>query len=93
MQNSAFLGQLVKLKLWHQRLGHLTHEILSVMLKQSNISLEIDSYHSLCTHYVKGKMSMITFPTRSDKCSLPFQKVHSNIWGSSPVKSIEGHIY
>lgn len=85
----AYLGQMVKSSLRHQRLGHPTNEIMSVMLKQS----WLDNQHSMCTQCIKGNMSRVPFPSRIDRCSLPFEKVHADIWGPSPVKSLEGHIY
>ncbi|KAM2004319.1 hypothetical protein ACFX15_027783 [Malus domestica] len=90
---SVFLGQLVKSTLWHQRFGHLTNEILSSMLRQSSISIDLDNQHSMCTHCIRGKMSRLHFSASIDKYSSPFENVHSDIWGPSPVKTVEGYRY
>ncbi|KAB2606705.1 hypothetical protein D8674_006422 [Pyrus ussuriensis x Pyrus communis] len=92
-QSFGFLGQMVKSSLWHQRMGHPTNEVIAVMLKQSGISVDVDAKNSICTHCVKGKMSRLPFSSRIDKCTSPFEKVHTDIWGPSPVKSSEGYRY
>ncbi|XP_050116369.1 uncharacterized protein LOC126594192 [Malus sylvestris] len=39
---STYLGQLIKSSVWHQRLGHPTNEVLSIMLQQSQINYVVD---------------------------------------------------
>ena len=38
-------------------------------------------------------MSRIPFPSRSVKCTSSFEKVHTDIWGPTPVRSLEGYRY
>lgn len=57
----AFLGQLVKSSVWHQRLGHPTNEVLSVMLAKSQVSHSVDDRHRVCTNCIHGKMSRSSF--------------------------------
>ncbi|KAB2606004.1 hypothetical protein D8674_005721 [Pyrus ussuriensis x Pyrus communis] len=81
-QSSGFLGQMVKSSIWHQRMCHPTNEIIAVMLKQSGISVDVDDNHSI-----------LSFSSRIDKCTSHFEKIHSDIWGPSPVKSSEEYRY
>ncbi|KAM1741307.1 hypothetical protein ACFX12_011446 [Malus domestica] len=90
---SVFLGQLVKSNLWHQRFGHPTNEIMSIMLRQSNILVDLDASHSICTHCIQGKMCRLPFSPSSDRYCFPFEKVHSDVWGPAPVKTVEGYRY
>ncbi|KAB2600658.1 hypothetical protein D8674_038536 [Pyrus ussuriensis x Pyrus communis] len=92
-QPYGFLGQLVKSTLWHQRFGHPSNKIMSIMLKQSNIPLELDMNHSMCTYCLQGKMCRLPFSSSSDRYFSPFEKVHSDVWGPSPVKTVEGYRY
>ncbi|KAB2603446.1 hypothetical protein D8674_004451 [Pyrus ussuriensis x Pyrus communis] len=92
-QSFGFLGQMVKSSLWHQKMGHPANEIIVVMLKQSGISVDVDDKHSMCTHCVKSKMSRLPFSFRIDKCTSLFEKIHTDIWGPSPVKSSERYRY
>ncbi|KAB2598442.1 hypothetical protein D8674_001362 [Pyrus ussuriensis x Pyrus communis] len=90
---AAYLGKAVKNNVWHQRLGHPAQDVLTTMLKQSNIPVQTDDNNSTCISCIQGKMSRIPFPVRTDRCTSPFQKVHTDIWGPSPVRSIEGYRY
>ncbi|KAB2630096.1 hypothetical protein D8674_007615 [Pyrus ussuriensis x Pyrus communis] len=90
---AAYLGKAVKNTVWHQRLGHPAHDVMTTMLKQSNIPVQTDDNNSTCISCIQGKMSRIPFPVRTDRCTSPFQKVHTDIWGPSPVRSIEGYRY
>ncbi|KAM2874298.1 hypothetical protein COP2_017588 [Malus domestica] len=90
---AAYLGKAIKSEVWHQRLGHPTQEIMSSMLQKSKISGYIDDKHTICVPCIQGKMSRTPFPVRSNTCTFPFEKIHSDTWGPSPVKSLEGYRY
>lgn len=47
----------------------------------------------MCTDCIHGKMTRLPFSYNSNRCLLPFEKIHSNVWGRSPVKTIEGQRY
>ncbi|KAM1422622.1 hypothetical protein ACFX2I_004733 [Malus domestica] len=89
----AYVGKAIKCDTWHQRLGHPTPEIMSCMLQKSNIVADRDSKSSVCVSCIQGKMSRTPFPLRSVTCTSPFEKIHSDVWGPSPVKSLEGYRY
>ncbi|KAM1091428.1 hypothetical protein FF1_018917 [Malus domestica] len=94
---NAYLGQLVKSSLWHQRLGDPSNEVMVRMLKQSNVLLESDIKHNVCTSCLR-KMTRLpfsskVFSSKVDRCRFPFEKVHSDVCGPSPVKSLEGYRY
>lgn len=80
-KSMALLGQKVKTAIWHQRLGYPNNEILSIMLKQSNIICSPDEQQHLCAHCISGKMSRLPFYDKTETCTFPFQKVHSDLWG------------
>ncbi|KAB2634323.1 hypothetical protein D8674_038379 [Pyrus ussuriensis x Pyrus communis] len=90
---AAYLGKAVKNNVWHQRLGHPAHDVMTFMLKQSNISVQTDDNHNTCISCIQGKMSRLPFPVRTDRCTSHFQKVHTDVWGPAPVRSIEGYRY
>ena len=90
---AAYLGKAVKNNVWHQRLGHPAHDVMTFMLKQSNIPVQTDDNHNTCISCIQGKMSRLPFPVRTDRCTSPFQKVHTDVWGPAPVRSIEGYRY
>ncbi|CAN6571208.1 unnamed protein product [Malus baccata var. baccata] len=88
--SSAFLGKLVKSSLWHHKLGHPSNEILEVMLMSFDVSFNNHVHVQPCSHCFSGKLSGLSFPERLDKVKVHFHKIHSDVWGPSPVVSIEG---
>ncbi|KAI5339260.1 hypothetical protein L3X38_018532 [Prunus dulcis] len=62
------------------------------MLHSSQIVCSPDS-SSICSACLGGKMSRLPFPVSSDRVVHPFHKLHSDIWGPSPVVSIEDYRY
>ncbi|KAB2594907.1 hypothetical protein D8674_030357 [Pyrus ussuriensis x Pyrus communis] len=90
---AAYLGKAVKNNVWHQRLGHPAHDVMTFMLKQSNIPVQTDDNHNTYISCIQGKMSRLPFPVRTARCTSPFQKVHTDVWGPTPVRSIEGYRY
>ncbi|KAI5328681.1 hypothetical protein L3X38_028078 [Prunus dulcis] len=58
---TAFLGQKINHITWHQRLGHLTNEVLVKMLHSSQIVCSLNS-SSICSACLGGKMSRLPSP-------------------------------
>lgn len=92
---AAFLGKKVQALVWHKRLGHPSKEILAAMIKALDITVSKDSSSSMCMcqSCIRGKMSRQPFIVNHDKASNMFDKIHSDVWGPSPTKSIEGYRY
>ncbi|CAL2245419.1 unnamed protein product [Prunus armeniaca] len=86
----AFLGQQVKSSLWHRRLGHPTNEVVKYMLKAAQLPYCDDSQFFVCSDCLHGKMHKLPFPTDHVKVTIPFQKIHSDVWGPSRMKSVDG---
>ncbi|CAL2260563.1 unnamed protein product [Prunus armeniaca] len=89
----ALLGQQVKIKLWHLRLGHVTNEVLQHMLKASHISVTPNPTYALCESCLQGKMHKLPFPSSSTISSKPFSKLHSDVWGPSACIALGGYKY
>ncbi|KAI5353156.1 hypothetical protein L3X38_006049 [Prunus dulcis] len=89
----AYLGQHVNVSIWHQRLGHPTNTVVQRMLQDSALSVSVDSSQALCTACLHGKMHKLSFPKDHVKSNVPFQRIHSDVWGPSRQKSIDGFRY
>ncbi|KAM1797964.1 hypothetical protein ACFX12_032087 [Malus domestica] len=89
----AYLGKMVKSDIWHQRLGHPAHDTMAAMLKQSKVLHKLDATCTTCISCIRGKMSRIPFPVRNASCLAPFEKVHTDVSGPTPVRSVEGFRY
>ncbi|KAI5335957.1 hypothetical protein L3X38_026091 [Prunus dulcis] len=89
----AFLGQKASSSLWHRRLGHPTNAVVKLILKNSQLeSLNDDSsmIFSSCLH---GKMHRLPFTDTHIKTRIPFSRIHSDVWGPSHFKSLDGYRY
>jgi len=64
---------------------------MAVMLAKSHIPVSLDNEHKMCTDCIHGKITRKPFDNDSSRCILPFHRIHSNVWGPSSVKSIEGY--
>jgi hypothetical protein len=80
---------------WHSRLGHPHSKILHTILQSlpTTIVDSSSSSHSFCKHCVLGKMSQLPFPISCTHATKPFQLVHSDVWGPTPITSINGSKY
>ncbi|PRQ49208.1 putative RNA-directed DNA polymerase [Rosa chinensis] len=90
---SAFLGNKVSHSIWHKRLGHPSNVVVSSMLSKAHISVEPDKCTSLCESCLSGKFTKLPFSLSSEKSSIPFEIIHSDLWGPSPSMSFEGFKY
>ncbi|CAL2235003.1 unnamed protein product [Prunus armeniaca] len=89
----AYLGQQIKSSLSHYRLGHPTNEVVKLMLQASAVSISANSVSALCSACLHGKMHKLPFPSDHIKSNIVFQRIHSDVWGPSRHKSIDGYRY
>lgn len=77
--------------LWHYRLGHPSDRVLNQILKQCNFR-----FHSLkhvCEACQFGKSKKLPFSKSLSHASSPFELVHTDLWGPSPLQSVHGNRY
>nr|XP_028952569.1 uncharacterized protein LOC114822412 [Malus domestica] len=60
------------------------------MLGDSNVSVSSDVNVHVCSHCLSGKMSKLPFSGKLDRVDIHFHKIHTDVWGPSPVVSVEG---
>lgn len=89
----AYLGKLVQASLWHHRLGHPSNAVLHSMLSHSQIVYRSDKNQHVYSDCLSGKMSRQSFSSSSHISVRLFERVCSDVWGPSPVVSIEGYKY
>jgi hypothetical protein len=80
-------------RLWHQRLGHMSEQGLKVLsdhkLLPSLKSLKLD----FCKHCIYGKQNRQRFKTRRHTSEGILDYIHSDVWGPSPTISYGGSSY
>jgi transposase InsO family protein len=79
-------------RMWHQRLGHMSEQGLKVLtdkLLPSLKSLKLD----LCKHCIYGKQNRQRFKTERHTSEGILDYIHSDVWGPSPTISYGGSSY
>jgi transposase InsO family protein len=74
--------------LWHRRLGHPSFGYMEKLLP--NMLLNLDPKNFSCETYIKSKSHRVTYHNSQNKCVIPFDIIHTDIWGPSPVISKSG---
>ena len=79
-------------------MGHINHDDLRRMVKDGmvdGIELNLDSKPEFCTTCIQAKATRKPFPrlSTSERATCYGQKIVSDLWGPSPVKSLGGKEY
>ena len=78
--------------LWHTRLGHPHQCVLQHVVRDFLTARDLNKV-SFCKHCVQGKMTQLPFPISVSTTSSSLELVHSDVWGPSPITSINGTRY
>lgn len=79
--------------IWHKRLGHPSKNILSLVLKQSNINANVNETLSFCDACQFGKAHALPFPTSHSQAQHVLDLIHTDLWGPSPIASHTNYRY
>ena len=80
--------------LWHMRLGHPHDQVLKyVFPNDRSVINKCTNLVQTCTHCLYGKMHNLSFPKSQFVALSPFELVHSNVWGPTPITSVNGFRY
>jgi hypothetical protein len=77
---------------WHRRLGHPHQQVLQQLVKTKSISIN-KTTKFLCEACQLGKSSRLPFISSSFTANRPLERVHCDLWGPSPVISVQGLRY
>ncbi|GAB2299629.1 hypothetical protein Dimus_038571 [Dionaea muscipula] len=77
--------------LWHARLGHPSSQALQLLSSKLQLSSSLNKH--VCPSCKLGKSSKLPFDRRLSYSSQVFHTLHSDVWGPSPVISIDGYRY
>ncbi|PKU66248.1 Retrovirus-related Pol polyprotein from transposon TNT 1-94 [Dendrobium catenatum] len=89
---SAFHTNLRSAQLWHARLGHPHNRLLTILANKIPEIKNVSSSVS-CTSCTMAKCHKFSFNKTTSVTSHPFDLIHSDVWGPSPVQSTEGFRY
>jgi GAG-pre-integrase domain len=75
-----------KIWTWHRRLGHPSFSYLNKLLPSLFADSKISDFQ--CEICIKAKSHRVPYKPSLNKCSEPFDLIHSDVWGPSPITSI-----
>lgn len=78
---------------WHQRLGHANPQVLQLLKTSKAISVNKSSTTSVCEPCQMGKSSQLPFFDSVSSVMEPLDRIHCDLWGPSPVVSVQGFKY
>jgi len=81
------------IRLWHMRLRHMSEQDLQVLHKKG-VLLGIKYYKlDLCKFWIMCRHRKVVFSTSQHKTKGLLDLIHTDVWGPSPLASIEGARY
>ena len=73
--------------LWHARLGRTSLSCLQLLASQGHLgSIQFPKFN--CTSCNFGKQTKLPFNNSDSFSSAPFDLIHSDIWGPTPVPTV-----
>ena len=82
--------------LWHIRLGHLNFDnIVKISKKEAVRDLPkiVTPLNSVCRHCQHGKQTSASFKTKEHMMSHPLEIVHTDLYGPTRTKILQGEYY
>ncbi|CAN1345150.1 Retrovirus-related Pol polyprotein from transposon TNT 1-94 [Linum perenne] len=89
----ALSGVRTTLHGWHQRLGHPHESALRNLVSSFNLPVSSNKLPGVCGPCQLGKSHRFNLPTCHVPSRNPFELVYSDVWGPSPIFSINGNRY
>ena len=78
--------------LWHARLGHLSLSHLQLLASKDHLgSIQFQNFDCTSCHF--GKKTKLPFNKSDSFSSAPFDLIHSDIWGPTPIPIKGGSKY
>jgi GAG-pre-integrase domain/gag-polypeptide of LTR copia-type len=77
-----------KVFLWHKRLGHPSFGYMKKI--SPHLFLNLNDENFICETCIMAKSHRTSFGNSLSKCANPFELIHTDLWGPSPVNSKSG---
>ena len=86
---SSSTNRISRIWMWHKRLGHPSFGYLKKLYPSLFSGYEDKKFD--CETCIRAKSHRVSFPSSLNKSTKPFDLVHSDVWGPSPVNSSVGN--
>lgn len=78
---------------WHRRLGHAHENAIRSVLSLCNIPCSSKTVSDFCNACCLGKSHRLHAPLSNTVYYAPFELIHIDLWGPSPMQSNQGYLY
>ncbi|KAJ0864428.1 putative RNA-directed DNA polymerase [Helianthus annuus] len=79
---------------WHARLGHVSHDIISLLNKLGHLSVtSLLPKPGICTSCQLSKAKHLPFTHNNKRASHVLDLIHCDLWGPAPLPSTDGYLY
>lgn len=76
--------------MWHCRLGHCAFDTINILKQHGQIEISHKTSTSdVCKSYHLAKATTLPFNRTASRSTSPFSKIHCDLWGPTPILSIE----
>jgi transposase InsO family protein len=89
LSTSSSTNRISRIWMWHKRLGHPSFGYLKRLYPSLFSDCEDKNFD--CETCIRAKSHRVSFPSSLNKSTNPFDLVHSDVWGPSPVNSSVGN--
>ncbi|KAG8645403.1 hypothetical protein MANES_10G062750v8 [Manihot esculenta] len=84
---------LATISLWHERLGHANLRVVKNILSNNKISFYSNKHFEFCHGCSVSKSLRLPFANSLFRATQPLELICSDVWGPSPVVSMDGYRY
>lgn len=79
--------------IWHQKLDHPSFSLFSALIKQQGLPVSKSHVINCSFCNMAAKSHKLQFPKSETFSTVPFQLLHMDVWGPSPIPSHKGYRY
>lgn len=90
--HKAFTSSIQSTSTWHHKLGHPSSKIMKHLVSSHHIPISPPSSHE-CSSCHCAKSHKLPFSNHHLNSSRPLELIYSDVWGPSPVRSLDGYSY
>lgn len=90
---NIYVNSVVSKNTWHRRLGHPSSRIFYLITRRCNMTFKNEKLQ-FCQSCQMGKSHSLPFSLFESRATKPFDLIHTDVWGPTPVMSMDGfHCY
>jgi hypothetical protein len=90
---TALFGERTSIHQWHSRLGHPAFRVVAQIISKFCLPIVSTKSDFSCSACLSSKSKQLPFPLSRTQINFPLELIYTNVWGNSPVCSLNGNRY